>query len=137
MPISVSGFERLNDREVDFEDTIKIRTDEYRLRSVVLAEVNRNSVEKNVVVGSSAIFMIHADHSKGQLQNEWFQYDPISVADAVEVNGKLENRRPVSQLYGAQGVGVPGTSFTEMARERGIIFMYENAKKDAEAEVMY
>ena len=137
MPISVSGFERLNDREVDFEDVIKIRNDVYQLRSVVLAEVNRNSVEMNLVVGSSAIFMIHADHAKGQFQNEWFQYDPISVADAVDINGKLENRKPVSQLYGGPGVGVAGTSFTEKARQRGIIFMYENAKKDSEAEVMY
>ncbi len=137
MPISVSGFERLNDREVDFEDQIKIRGDTYNLRSVVLAEVNRNSVEKNIVVGSSAIFMIHADLAKGVTQAEYFQYDPISVADAVDVNGRLENRTPVSQLYGTPGLGVPGTSFTEMARQRGIIFMYENVKKDSEAEVLY
>ena len=139
MPISVSGFERLNDREVDYEPTINIRGDSYNLRSVVLAEVNRNSIERNIVVGSSAIFMLHQDHAKDRFQNEYFKYDPISVADAVRVPGSttLENRKPVTQLYGGPGSGEEGTSFTELARMRGIIFMYENIKKDSEAEVMY
>jgi hypothetical protein len=138
MPIAVSGFERLNDREVDFEDVIKIRGDTYNLRSVVLAEVNRNSVERNVVVGSSAIFMLHADSAKNSFQHEYFQYDPISVADAtVGADGQLHNRNPVHQLYGTPGLGTPNTSFTELARQRGIIFMYENAKKESEAEVVY
>ena len=55
LPLSVSGFERLNDREVDFKEEITIRSDVYQLRSVVLAEVNRNAPERNLVVGSSAV----------------------------------------------------------------------------------
>ena len=39
-PTAVSGFERLNDREVDAKETIGLRDDEYKLRSVVLSEVN-------------------------------------------------------------------------------------------------
>jgi hypothetical protein len=139
LPLAVSGFERLNDREVLYEDEIKIRGDTYQLRSVVLAEVNRNTPEKNVVVGSSAIFMLHADPAKGLYQNEFFQYDPLGVTDAVQdpTSGQLINRQPVSQLYGTPGLGVPGTSFVEMARRRGIIFMYENSMSKPEYEVIY
>ncbi len=131
LPLAVSGFERLNDREVDFETEIRIRGDLYRLRSVVLAEVNRNIVESNVVVGSSAIVMIHADPSREMFQNEYFQYDPISVADAVvdpETN-QFRNRTPIAQIHGTPGLGVPGSSFIEMARQRGIIFMYQQVNR--------
>lgn len=137
LPLSVSGFERLNDREVDFKDEIPIRSDVYQLRSVVLAEVNRNAPEKNLVVGSSAVIMIHADPANGTFENEYFQYDPISVSDAVDVNGKIERREPVSQIHGTPGIGIPGTSFIEMARQRGIIFMYKLVKDDTKGEVVY
>ena len=137
LPLSVSGFERLNDREVDFKDEITIRSDVYQLRSVVLAEVNRNAPERNLVVGSSALIMIHADPANGVFSNEFLQYDPISVSDAVEVGGQLVARKPVAQIHGAPGVGVPGTSFIEMARQRGIIFMYKLHKDDTKGEVVY
>lgn len=139
LPTTVSGFERLNDREVLYDDEIKIRGDTYQLRSVVLAEINRNALEKNIVVGSSAICMIHADPTKGQFQHEYFQYDPLGVTDAAAdpVSGQLVNRPPVTQLNGTPGVGVPGTSFMEMAQKRGIIFMYENVRDQPEFEVMY
>jgi hypothetical protein len=137
LPTAISGFERLNDREVFYEDEIKIRGDSYKLRSVVLAEVNRNSPESNIVVGSSAIFMLHAD-GKHFFQNEFFQYDPLGVTDAaVDGTNKLVLREPVSQLYGTPGLGTPNTSFIEMARRRGIIFLYENAMDKPEYEVMY
>ena len=137
LPLSVSGFERLNDREVDFKDEITIRSDVYQLRSVVLAEVNRNAPERNLVVGSSALIMVHADPANGIFSNEYIQYDPISVSDAVDVGGKLVAREPVSQIHGTPGVGVAGTSFTEMARQRGIIFMYKLHKDDTKGEVVY
>lgn len=137
LPTAISGFERLNDREVFYEDEIKIRGDTYKLRSVVLAEVNRTAPESNIVVGSSTIFMIHADGNK-YFQNEFFQYDPLGVGDTVMgTNGQFTNREPISQLYGTPGKDVPGSSFVEMARKRGIIFMYENSMDKPEYEVMY
>lgn len=135
LPLSVSGFERLNDREVDYSDEITIREDVYQLRSVVLAEVNRNAPERNIVVGSSTIIMNHADTNNNIFTAEYIQYDPISVSDAVEFEGKLVNREPVSEIYGTPGLGIPGTSFTEMARKRGIIFMYKLHKDESKGEL--
>lgn len=139
MPLTVSGFERLNDHSVAFETSLDIRGDTYQLRSVVLAEVNKNVPEKNVVVGSSAAFIIHPDHSKNSFTTEFFKYDPISVADAYlnPTTQKYENRKPVSILFGMPGVGPLGTSFIEMAQMRGIVFMYENIKKDSDPELIF
>jgi len=138
MPLTVSGFERLNNREVDFETTLHIRDDTYNLRSVVLAEVNRNAPEKNIVVGSSAIFMIHADNQT-RFSNEYFKYDPISVADAVPdpQTGRLENRQPVTEIHGAHGSGIQGTSFMELGRTNGIVFMYQSASQRNEFELAF
>ena len=135
LPLSVSGFERLNDREVDFTEEITIRSDVYQLRSVVLAEVNRNAPERNIVVGSSTLIMHHADPANGVFTNEYMQYDPISVSDAVEVGGKLVSRQPVAEINGGPGVGVAGTSFIEMSRKRGIIFMYKLHKDESKGEL--
>jgi hypothetical protein len=139
MPISVSGFERLNDHLVDFDTTLTIRGDTYKLRSVVLAEVNKNVLEKNIVVGSSTAFIIHADPTKGKFNSEFFHYDPISVADAYvhPTTQRYTNRKPVNALHGAPGNGAPGTSFFEMAQSRGIVFMYENSKNDSEPELLF
>ena len=136
MPISVSGFERLNDHEVDFEFELSIRGDSYKLRSVVLAEINKNVHEKNIVVGSSAAFVIPADMNKGVVATEFFHYDPISVADAVldQATNKYSNRKPVNVL---NGIATSGPSFVEMARTRGIVFMYENSKSDSEPELLF
>ena len=139
LPLAVSGFERLNDRHVDYPESFPIRGDVYQLRSVVVAEVNRHVPEKNLIVGSSAIFMLHADPARGIMSREYFMYDPVGVADAVpnQATGILENRPPVSMLAGTPGLSTPGNSFVEMARERGIIFMYELVHDASKGEALF
>ncbi len=137
MPLTVSGFERINDQIVNFETSFEIRGDVYQLRSVVLAELNRNMPEKNVVVGSSAIFMIHPNQQT--VSTEFFKYDPISVADAYldTATQTFKNRKPVSILHGMANVGPIGSSFIEMAQTRGIVFMYQNTKNTENPELIY
>ena len=139
LPTAIAGFERLNDREIEYDDEIKIRGDVYQLRSVVVSEINRNSAEKNIIVGSSAIFIIHPNPSTGVHYKEYFMFDPIGVADAVwdATNNKMVNRPPVTQLYGTPGIGEVGNSFVEMARQRGIIFMYELVRDNSEGEITW
>lgn len=139
LPTAISGFERLNDRQVLYEPDIMIRGDKYTLRSVVLAEINRNAPESNIVVGSSAIFMLHVDGKK-YFQNEYFQYDPLGVTDSIldTDNNKYISRQPIEQIGGTPGERIiPGLSFLEMASTRGIIFMYENSKDKPDYEVTY
>ena len=126
LPISISGFERIHKRVVEFKNELTIRGEMYHLRSVVLAEVNSNTSEGDIVVGSSTIIMIHPDHAAGMPTPQCFQYDPIGVSDTVlTAAGTLEKRNPVSQINSTPGIGPEGTSFQEQAQTRGIIFMYE------------
>lgn len=137
LPKAVSGFERLNDRPVNFKTTLTIREDQYQLRSVVLAEINKDSSEKNIVIGSSAIFMIHADIKKNRLMDEYFIYDPISVADKIlSSQGTYSHRQPVRQIS-RQHIEKDTLSFMEMASTRGIIFMYELVDDKSKGEVNY
>ena len=137
LPTAVSGFEKLNDRDIDFDNEIKIRGDVYQLRSVVLSEVNRTLHESNVVVGSSTLIMSHVNLEKAQLLNEFLQYDPIGVSDSVERNGQTQNRLPVSQIKGTPDINDVGRSFTEMARSRGIIFMYQNVVDETKGSMSF
>lgn len=137
LPKAVSGFERLNDRQVNFETTLNIREDQYKLRSVVLAEVNKDSSDKNVVIGSSTIFMIHTDVTKERYQDEYFIYDPISVADKVlSSQGTYSHRQPVRQIT-RQHIEEDSLSFMGMANRRGIIFMYELVEDKSKGEINY
>jgi hypothetical protein len=123
-PQALAGFERLNDRRVNFSSTIPIRGDQYNLRSVVLSEVNKSVANQNIVVGSSTAVMIHADPAAGKFNSEYFHYDPMGVVDFRPGPNGPQNA-PVTQIYGTPGVGQAGYSFEEMASERGCIFIYQ------------
>jgi len=140
LPVAVSGFERLNEREVNFETEFTIRGDVYQLRSVVLSELNKNVVpQQNIVIGSSAAFMVHADPEGGRVKPEYYHYDPAGVSDSQfdKVGGAYVQNKPVTMLHGTPGSGAKGFSFTEMARTRGTIFMYQNVKDATQGLIAY
>lgn len=128
MPQALAGFERLNDRQVNYTPTIPIRGDQYNLRSVVVSEVNKETPGQNIVIGSSTIVMIHADITQNRPDVQYFHYDPMGVVEFrnTGIAGQPYNQ-PVTQIHGAPGLGQPGMSFREMAQERGTIFVYELA----------
>ena len=127
LPQALAGFERMNDREVDYSPVISIRGDQYNLRSVVISEVNKNIPNQNVVVGSSTAVMIHADPMNGRAGNEYFHYDPYGVVEFHQSAGAAAgfHNKPVTQIHGTPGVGQIGYSFQEMASQRGTIFVYQ------------
>ena len=124
-PQALAGFERLNDRQVDYSPVITIRGDQYNLRSVVISEVNKNVANQNIVVGSSTAVMIHADPLNGKPGNEYFHYDPMGVVD-FKTQAQPHNR-PCTQISGTPGVGQVGYSFLEIGEQRGTIFVYQLA----------
>ena len=124
LPSAAGGFERLNQRQVDFDTIIRIRNDEYRLRSVVVSEVNDLADEHDLVVGSSTIFMVHQDYSENRYQDEFFIYDPYSVVKPAIVGGVVQRYKPIELIDGV-GVADNQVGFIDMARTRGIVFMYQ------------
>jgi hypothetical protein len=131
-PSAVSGFERLNDREVHAEHIIKLRDDEYRLRSVVLSEVNNKVVDQtNLIVGSSTLLVCPQQYGLPQ----YLQYDPYGVIDQQIVNGSIQRNEPIVQIDGASATNPD--NFMDMTRKRGIIFVYELTKDLTKGEISY
>ncbi len=122
-PQPLAGFERLNNKKVSFNTTIPVRGDEYKIRSVVVSEVN-NSIEdtrsQNIVVGSSALIYLHADPEKERYTDKALQYDPYSVIS----NNAQVNARPFKAISPTPTIGEE-PNFVDIAQERGCIFVYE------------
>jgi hypothetical protein len=134
---SALGFERLNNREVIYKPIFTIRNDEYRLRSVVLSEVNQQSDAKNLIIGSSAVIMIHSDHTKNIYSNEFLLYNPMMVSEAAIVNGAVQRNGPCVQIPETSGNVDDEFAFDTMAKRRGIIFMYQLTKNTSKGEVNF
>jgi hypothetical protein len=136
LPTAVAGFERLNQRPVNFDKVINIRQDEYRLRSVIVSEVNDLAEESDLVVGSSALIMNHIDYSVGRNQDEYLIYDPYSVVKPRLINGAVERSQPIEKIPGTS-FEPELSSFDDAARTRGIVFMYELSKDNSAGIITY
>jgi hypothetical protein len=134
LPKAVSGFERLNMRPVNFETTFRIRQDEYKLRSVVVSEINTLANEPDIVVGSSTLIMIHPDFQTGKAE-EYLQYDPYSVVKNALVSVNVLHKQPISIIPATGDGNIAG--FMDMARTRGVIFMYELCHDATSGTVMW
>jgi len=134
LPLTISGFERLNDREVNFDTQITISKDIYQLRSVVVAELNTGSfVDKNIVIGSSTLLMKHSDNNTS-FRDEYLIYDPINVYDTIPgIMGAPTIRPPIRQLH--RDNVQDSLSFTTMANKRGIIFIYALVSDNSGGEI--
>jgi hypothetical protein len=127
LPSSISqGLERLNTREVDFDTVFTIKNDQYNLRSVIVSELNQNATrpEDNIVIGSSAMVMLHEEPSLNRYQPEYLSYDPYAVSKSSIAGGVLNTRAPIEQMVGV-GLSQSELGFVEKARRYGIIFMYQ------------
>lgn len=137
MPNSIaSGFERLNQRPVEFEHSFSIRNDRYQLRSVVISELNNSSdvSHSNLVIGSSSMVVIPEDYTQGRYQSEFLAYDPYAVVKPQLIANTVQTYSPIVQIP-IVGLTADEVGFTERARTRGIIFMYQLVK-DTTADVI-
>jgi len=130
-PAAVSGFERLNDREVHAEPIIKLRDDEYKLRSVVLSEVNNKVDQTNLIVGSSTLLVCNQEYGVTQ----YLQYDPYGVIDAQVVSGAASRNDPIVQIDSVSTTNPD--NFQDMSRTRGIIFVYQLVKDATKGQISF
>jgi len=130
-PSAVSGFERLNDREVHAEPVIRLRSDEYQLRSVVLSEVNKKVDQTNLIVGSSTILVCPQEYGVTQ----YLQYDPYGVIDAQVINGTAARNAPIVQIDPVSTTNPD--NFQDMSRTRGIIFIYQLVKDETKGQISF
>lgn len=123
LPTTILGFERINDSAITVPETISIRNDNYNLRSVVAAVVNRNidnNNATNLVIGSTALTVCKST----SFGNKYYQYLPYLPAKAT-------NQDELCPIY-----TLPHTSsesplggFTNVSCRFGSIFIYENVNE--------
>ena len=138
LPTAVAGFERHNDRQVLYDETIRVRGDEYQLRSVVINELNRNDPHQHLVVGSSALIRQPANLGAGRFTSTCLHYDPLGVSEArPNATGERVGNDPITSIPYGPGVGAAGTDFVTNAQTKGTVFIYELTKDDSEGLVNY
>ena len=110
LPLTMSGYEKLNNLPVTFNRSIDIMGDTYNLRSVVTIKTSNLTDTKDLIIGSHAL--VCSKDSKCH-----YIYDPIGAA-VTNANG--ESNDPITELVPDTGV----EDFESRVRTRGTIFMY-------------
>jgi hypothetical protein len=134
LPSAVAGFERLNKTRINFEPVFNIRNDQYKLRSVIVSEINTLASESDLVIGSSTLVMLHQDFAKNRHHDEYFIYDPYSVVKPSVFNNNVVRYNPIEMIKEV-GNSTNEVGFMDIAATRGIVFMYE-LTNDANAGVI-
>jgi hypothetical protein len=129
LPASIAGFERLNNRPVEFDENMYIgpqsneaekEKNKFSLRSVVFSEVNVDSSgqETNYVIGSSALIRYLGPEGNSQTA-EYICYDPYAPLGDQGGN----SRSPMRKVFNG-GQQAPQNDFGELAKTKGTIFIY-------------
>jgi len=127
LPSTVAGFERVNDRVVDFDHNIPLRDHTYRLRSVVCVEINKDVATNNgpkLVTGCSTL-LVKYDEAVGNPRYYW--YNPRDAAIGhQDGEGAWTKNAPITVLDNAGVFANEGQeTFYEKATKGGTIFIYE------------
>jgi len=137
LPTPIAGFERLNKREVDFEEQIELNKEVYELRSVVYSDLNiENGVEKDLVIGSSTLIRIPVNFKRGIISAQYLAYDPygpIHTRTLAPDGNRTIVDDPITAI--ADVATDIELSFKDLAQKRSTIFIYAsdgdvNSKKD-------
>jgi hypothetical protein len=122
--VAIAGFERLNTRRVNFDFSFPIRDEEYKLRSVVISEINTNAKpNSNLVIGSSALIVRLPEGDRAT--DEYVCYDPYGPIKSL-------GQAPITGIELSSTETVEN-NFTYLAQTRGNVFVYASSgNTDAE-----
>ena len=136
MPMTIAGFEKLNTKTVNFEESMEIMTDTYNLRSVIVVETSPSDATKDLIVGTTAAIMKHRDFNKGFHQNNYWIYDPIGAGFQDTDKSRIS---PITWVHYKRPLHDDSSteSFYERASTRGTIFLYEKINVDGSENPFY
>lgn len=131
LPMTVTGWESLNEFPVNVPHSLNIMHDTYVLKSVVTVEKTRVPGGRNLITGSSAVIMRPRDILQGRYSDVSYLYDPQGAGIMIpqgQAPGTYERNRPIVWIptetqYAAQADSIE--SAEHRARLRGTIFMYQ------------
>lgn len=127
LPMTVAGWETLNEHPVNYQQTMVVMNDVFNLRSVVVVE-KMNVKGKSIITGNSACILTQANASVGYTDEAVIQYDPqlaiLKLKDPAD--GYVKND-PITVIPNRPGINFAGgmETFSEKATKRGTIFVYQ------------
>jgi hypothetical protein len=125
LPMTVAGWEQLNDHPVNFDFAMTLFNEVYNLRSVVLVE--SSAVNKNLIIGSSAAILVQNDISTGYYDSTCLLYDPQGANEIFKYGDGYGSNGPITVIPTTSAFNAPAgiESFAERARKRGTVFIYQ------------
>jgi hypothetical protein len=131
LPMTIAGWEALNDHIVNYEPTMTIFNDTYNLRSVVI--VDCSPTKKNLIVGCSAGIITKRDWTSGRIRQDYLLYDPQGSAEMFKgTGGEYVRNNPITTIPGYTSLNASDIggveSFSKRASTRGTIFVYEKSR---------
>lgn len=133
LPMTIAGFEKLNDTPVIFQQDLDIHNEKYLLRSVVCVDTAPESATaalKNLIVGTSTLFIKPRNYDKGMNNPMFLIYDPLGAA--YKDKDEKELPKPISYIPETVPLNdndVDTIGFTESAQRRGTIFIYQKGSE--------
>ena len=137
LPMTIAGFERLNDRVINFDQMINIRDDAYFLRSVVMIERSAIS-DKKLITGCTAGVITESNFSEGKFDETYLLYDPqgASIRFGKSDDAMKDTNRPITEISGKPSLANNSGTFYERASRHGTIFIYAKGKGNATNEII-
>jgi len=112
----IGGFERINESDVLVPELLQIRTEGFALRSIVIAETNKD--QSNLMVSSSTIIRDPHYNDPTALNASYYCYDPYAPNKGTTV------QNPINQIFlNNRNLSL---SFSSLARKRGMVYIYTN-----------
>lgn len=111
LPMTVSGLESLNTKQVDFSEQLSIKQSDFRLRSCVFIDTETVNGSSLITGCSTGVVMRNLDTQQVSYQH----YNPQGA-------GKLSSVDPVMSTSPIKSMS--GAEFTAAAKSRGTIFVY-------------
>lgn len=115
-PHAISGFERINRGKITIPPYVQVREIKFRLRSVVLSEVNDTTSDGDIVVGSSALIFRCKDNT---IDTTAHYYSPLAPLKFRDEGGAMGPRAAPIELIRE------GETLDTFMQTQGVIFMYK------------
>jgi hypothetical protein len=131
LPASLSNLEKINDRELEFDNVMHIREEKFVLRSVVVAETKKIQ-ESHLITGCSTLLTRNKLIGDGLITDtEYYHYNPrganVGVPD-VKNEGKFTRNPPIGVIAELSSKSDDYT-FRNLASRKGTIFIYQSVSK--------
>jgi len=126
---TIGGFERINDRRVDYNHVEKIDSCEYKLRSVVILNINKSIAKNNgprLVTGSSTVLTKHL--TGGIQEHYWYNPSGAAVSYNSNNNNSWNQNNPVTHIRNYNTLGNLREGEYQKCSTRGTIFIYAQTR---------